>query len=65
MSQNCCCRVAITQMQDALKGNPFEWPFSFDDQHQFPTHQNSSLKIHGTFSVINSYFGIKCCHSNL
>ena len=48
-----------------LKGNLFEWPFSFDIQHQYPTYQQSSLKIHNTFSAPNSYFGTKCCHSNL
>ena len=65
MSQNCYCRVAQKQMQDVLKDNPFEWPFWFDIQHKFPTHPQSSLKIHDTMSVSSSYFGIKCCRLKL
>ena len=57
MSRNCESRVAQTQMKDALEGNHI--------QHQFSTHQQSSLKIYNTFSVPNSHFGIKCCHSKL
>ena len=55
-------RIANTR---CLKGDLFESPFSFDIQHQFPTYQQSSLKIHDTFSVPNTYFGTKCCHLNL
>ena len=41
MSRNFYCRVTQTQMQDALKGNAFKQPFSFDFQHQFPTHSST------------------------
>ena len=43
MSRNLYCRVTQTQMQDALKGNAFKQPFSFDFQHQFPTHSSTTF----------------------
>ena len=48
-------KIAIVQaqMQHALKGNAFERLFSFNIRHQFPTHQQSSLKIHDTFQYPN------------